>query len=85
MVEALASLVRQMFARLDLEPRRNALGSGPTLREIELGSGAPSSETVAEYLAGSGQATAKGATRAAKWYDEVRAGKRHLDYARRLI
>lgn len=56
-----------------------------TLREIGQRPDAPTSDAIEEYLAGSGETTAGGAARAAKWYDEIRAGKRHLDYARRPI
>ena len=56
-----------------------------TLREFAGRADAPTAEAIEEYLAGSGETNAKGAARAARWYQEIREGKRHLDYARRPI
>ncbi len=56
-----------------------------SLREILRRPDAPSADAIEEFLAGSGKTNAKGAARAAKWYEEIGEGKRHLDYMRRPI
>jgi hypothetical protein len=90
--EALSAEVRKLLDHmLSFDGHNGFLGGGGkeyairTLREILRRPDAPSSDAIEEYLAGSGETNAKGAARAAKWYDEIRAGRRHLDYARRTI
>lgn len=90
--EALSAEVRKLLDRmLSFDGHNGFLGGGGkehairTLREILHRPEAPSSDAIEEYLAGSGETNAKGAARAAKWYQEIRAGKRHVDYARRPI
>jgi hypothetical protein len=56
-----------------------------TLRRISGLSDPPTSKAIEEYIAGSGGTRGDGARRAANWYDDIRAGKRHYDYARRPI
>lgn len=95
MVEAGEQMSAEVRERLDhmlsFDGHNGFIGAGGkeytirTLREISLRPDAPTSDAIEEYLAGSGETTADGAARAAKWYDEIREGKRHLDYARRRI
>lgn len=56
-----------------------------TLREIAHRRDAPSREAIEEYLRSTGKTDSDGAERAGKWYDEIRQGKRHRDYAGRII
>lgn len=90
--EAISAEVRdELDQMLSFDGHNGFLGAGGkeyairTLRDISRRADAPTSEAIEEYLAGSGATNAKGAARAAKWYDEIREGKRHLDYARRPI
>jgi hypothetical protein len=46
---------------------------------------APSREAIEEYLRASGQTDGNGAQPAGKWYAEILDGKRHRDYAGRVI
>jgi hypothetical protein len=95
MLGVIGAGVRQVRQRLDhllaFDGHNGFLGGGGKeyairmLRETARLSEAPSAETIEEYLAGSGETSAKGAARAARWYVEVREGKRHLDYGRRPI
>lgn len=55
------------------------------LQEIARRPDCPSPQAIEQYLAASGETSAKGATRARRWYEEVIAGKRHRDYAGRII
>lgn len=55
------------------------------LRSIAGRSDAPTRAAIAEYMHSSGSTDADGVERAARWYDEIRQGKRHRDYARRII
>lgn len=86
-----AEIREQLDHMLSFDGHNGFLGGGGkeyairTLREISGRRDAPTSEAVEEYLAGSGETSAKGAARAARWYDEIREGRRHLDYARRPI
>jgi hypothetical protein len=45
----------------------------------------PTREEIEAYLRESGGTDGDGAERAGKWYEEVLQGKRHYDYARRVI
>lgn len=90
--EELSTDVREELDHmLSFDGHNGFLGAGGkeyairTLRDISRRDDAPTSEAIEEYLAGSGETNAKGAARAAMWYDEIREGKRHLDYARRPI
>jgi len=90
--DALPPDVREHLDRmLGYDGRNGFVGAGGkeyairTLRELSRRADAPTSSALEEYLAGSGKMSAKGAARAAKWYEEIRGGKRHLDYARRPI
>jgi hypothetical protein len=46
---------------------------------------APTREAVEDFLRSTGEVDAEGVRRAGKWYEEVRQGKRHLDYRREVI
>lgn len=90
--EAISGETRERLDHmLSFDGHNGFLGAGGkeyairTLREVARRPDAPTSEAIGEYLAGSGKTTAKAAARAARWYDEIRQGKRHLDYARRPI
>lgn len=90
--EALPMEIReQLNHMLSFDGHNGFLGGGGkeyairTLREISRRPDAPQADAIEEYLAGSGDTSAKGAARAAKWYEEIRSGKGHLDYARRQI
>jgi hypothetical protein len=50
------------------------------LRAIADRSDAPSRQAIESYLRASEKTDADGATRAGKWYDEIRHGTRHRDY-----
>lgn len=64
----------------------NFLGGGEkeltirALKEISRRPDAPSREAIEAYMQQSGEPAASGVQRAGKWYDEIRAGKRHRDY-----
>lgn len=55
------------------------------LREIARRPDAPPRDAIVEYLRSTGETDADGAERVGKWYEEIQLGKRHLDYARRVI
>ena len=71
--------------------RKNFLGGGEkevmirALREIAARPDAPSRAAAEAYLQESGETGASGVKRAGKWYEEVRARKRHRDYGGRTI
>lgn len=56
-----------------------------SLTEISQRRDAPSPDAVEEYLRASGETDGDGAQRAGKWYSEILEGKRHRDYAGRVI
>lgn len=55
------------------------------LREIARRRDAPTREAIEEYLRASDTTDGDGAQRAGKWYAEILEGKRHRDYAGRII
>jgi hypothetical protein len=50
------------------------------LRAIADRPDAPSRQAIESYLRASGKTDGDGATRAGKWYHEIRHGTRHRDY-----
>jgi hypothetical protein len=55
------------------------------LRRIALRRDRPDPQAIEDYLTGSGETSAKGATRARSWYEEILAGKSHRDHGGRII
>jgi len=69
----------------------NFLGGGEkeltirVLRAIARRPDAPSREAIEAHLLATGETEAKGAERAGRWYEEIQQGRRHRDYAGRII
>lgn len=69
----------------------NFLGGGEkevtirALKDIARRPDAPSREAIEAHMRQSGETAASGVQRAGKWYDEIRAGKRHRDYRGQII
>jgi hypothetical protein len=55
------------------------------LRAIADRPDAPSRQAIESYLRASGKTDSSGASRAGKWYDEIRHGTRHRDYRGQVI
>lgn len=55
------------------------------LRAIADRSNAPSRQAIESYLRASGQTDVDGASRAGKWYDEIKRGTRHRDHRGQVI
>lgn len=55
------------------------------LREISRRPDAPGREEIEEHLRASGETDGDGAQRAGRWYEEILDGRRHRDYAGRII
>ncbi len=55
------------------------------LRQIARRRDRPTREAIEEYLLASSKTDGDGARRAGRWYAEILEGKRHRDYAGRII
>lgn len=87
------SLPREVTERLDAILRNdghNALVQEKeytirNLQEIARMRPRPTRQAIEAYLRESGETHEPGPERAGRWYEEILAGKRHLDYRRRVI
>jgi hypothetical protein len=91
-IPALSTEVREELESLAWFGGHNAfLGGGEkerairTLHELARRPDRPSREAVETFLRSCSEVHRDGASRVGKWYDEVLAGKRHRDYAGRVI
>lgn len=86
-----AAVSKLLDSMLFFDGHNSFLGGGgkenaiETLQSIARTRPRPSREEIEAYLRASGKTDGSGSERAGKWYEEILAGKRHLDYRRRVI